>query len=186
MMESVSETAAEYYKKQEQLQEKREELSAVRAEVFAADSAEVEQKARELFENLGAESGTGQIQRIDELEAKISELRDDVETLEEKLWEHFEELRLPFEQSIDNRDSEIVFGFSESLSEPLVRAINDVHPVSPEQVTLETGEIAVETDEVGDAISAVEEFITEIREAASERIDSEPVEKESRSSGLLG
>ena len=182
----ISEVATEYYEKQAQLREKREELSTVRADVFATDSEEVEQKARNLFDTLGVDTGSGQIQRIDELEAEISELRDEVESLEVELWEHVEELRLPFEQSIDSRDSEIVFEFSESLSEPVVRAMTDIHPAAPERVTLETEAITVETDEVGEAISAVEEFVTEIRETARENIDSKPVKKSSDSSGLLG
>ena len=182
----ISEVAAEYYEKQAQLREKREELSTVRAEVFATDSEEVEQKARNLFDTLGVDTGSGQIQRIDELEAEISELRDEVESLEVELWEHAEELRLPFEQSIDSRDSEVVFEFRESLSEPVVRAMTDIHPAAPERVTLETEAITVETDEVGEAISAVEEFVTEIRETARENIDSNPVKRSSSSSGLLG
>lgn len=184
--ETASETAGEYYEKQAQLREKREELSTVRAEVFATDSEEVEERARELFETLGNGTGGGQIQRINELETEIAELRDEVEVLELELWEHLEELRLPFEQSIDSRDEAIAFGFSDSLAEPLVRAINDTHPETPESVDLQTEEIAVETDEVGDAIAAVEEFLTGAREAARKNTDSRSAEQGSSSSGFLG
>ena len=184
--DGASETAAAYYESQEKLQEKREALSTARAEVFATDSREVEKRARELFEDLGADADGGGIGRIDELEAEIAELRDEVETLERELWEHLQELRLPFERSIDSRDGEVAFGFSDPLSEPLVRAINDTHPDAPDSVDLRTEEIAVETDEVGDAIPAVEEFLTAAREAARENTDSESSEESSGSSGFLG
>jgi len=184
--DGASETAAAYYETQEKLQEKREELSTARAEVFATDSREVEQRARELFEDLGADTDGGRIRRIDELEAEIAELRDEVEALERELWEHLEELRLPFERSIESRDGEVGFAFSDSLSEPLVRAISDTHPEAPESVDLRTEEIAVETDEVGEAISAVEGFLTATREAVREKTDSKSSEDGSGSSGFLG
>jgi len=175
--DGASETAAAYYETKEQLQEKRDELSTARAEVFATDSREVEQRARALFEDLGADTDDGQIRRIDELEADIADLREEVEALEIELWEHLEELRLPFERSIDSRDGTVAFGFSDPLPEPLVRAIGDTHPDAPESVDLRTEEIAVATDEVDEAISAVDGFLTATREAAREKTDSESSER---------
>lgn len=166
-IDKASETASKYYEVRQKLEKKQEELSKVRSEVFATDSEEVEQKARTVFDNFGVDNGDEQIQRIDELDEKISDLDDRTEKLEAELFQHLEDLRLPFDQSVTTRDSEVAFNFSEPLSEPLIHAISDTHPTALESIELRKEELAVESGEVNEAVSIVEEFLTEVREAAN-------------------
>lgn len=177
----LPEVAQEYYDKKQHLSESKQELTELRSNVFGDDSEEVKEKAQSLFENVGVGNGNSKRQKVNELEQEVSELEQEIDELEEKLQRKFTEIRFPFDETIENREEEeVAFPFADPILEEVIEALDDVirNNVNGGEVELRTEEIVVYTDDVSEAISAVENFAEEIREAARHELNTdEYVEK---------
>ncbi|MES3516443.1 MAG: hypothetical protein PPP58_02145 [Natronomonas sp.] len=184
MITELSETATEYYDKKEQLTEKQQTVSELRSDIFGADSAEIEEQARELFEDVGANDGGGKVREIDSVRQEIADLNDEMTELRTELQVAFAELELPFEETIETRDGAVAFPFDEDLSEAVVRAVEELTEYEAEDgaVELRSEEIVARTDDIGEGITAVEGFVTDVRKTAREDLD---VETEEESYSIL-
>lgn len=170
MISDLSETAATYYEKKQQLRDKHEALSALRSDVFGADSPDVEERARSLFSEAGAGDGGGQLGEIDELHEEIEAIEAELADLEAELMDALADVRLPFDETIERREDgpEVAFPFSDPVPEGVVRGIDEVLPgdVDDDAVELRTDEVVAFTGDVEDAIAEVDAFVTDVRNAA--------------------
>lgn len=181
-LDELDHLAQQYYEKKQRLEEKEQELSKLRSNVFGADSEEVEEKARSLFENVGISNGSGKSQKVSELEQEVDGLKQEVNEVEENLQREFAEIHFPFDETIEDREDEeeVAFPFIDPLSKEVIQAIDDVirNNVNGGEVELRTDEIVVYTDDVSEAISAVENFANDLRKTAQHELNTdEYVEK---------
>lgn len=172
MSTELSETASAYYEQKQRLESKRAELAETRSELFGTDSEEIEERARSLFSEAGDTDGGGHLGEIEGVREEIAEIESELEDLRAELEDELADIRLPFAETIDAREepTEVAFPFTEPIPEGAVAGIEDV--VRPHlddgAVELRPAELAVETDDIGEAISETEAFVTAVRESASE------------------
>lgn len=179
MPNGVSEAAQQYYELEQELDERKQEISELRSRVFGADSEEVEEQARSLFESVGNTNGSGKSQKIDDLEQEVEDIEQEIDEMREELRREFTEIRFPFDETIEHREEkdEVGFPFTEPLSEDVIQAIDDDDVIRNDlnggDVELRTSEIVVHTDDVSEAISAVEDFAKDLREAARHELNTD-------------
>jgi len=191
MSTELSETASEYHERKQRLEAKREELADTRSELFGTDSEEIEERARSLFSEAGDAGGDGNLDEIESVREEIESIESDLADLRAELEGELAEMRLPFAETIDAREeaTEVAFPFAEPIPEEALAGIRDV--VRPhlegEPIELRSEEVAVETDDIGEAISETEAFVTGVRESAREGVDGdEPARGNSGSGSIFG
>lgn len=182
MKNEVIDRAQRYYEHKQQMREKEQELSELRSNTFGTESEEVEEKAKSLFDNVGVNKDDSRSQEIEEVEQELEGIRQQVESLEEELQRDFTEIRFPFDETIENREEEeeVAFPFIEPIPDELIDALDDVirNEINGGEVELRTDEIVVYTDDVEEAITEVEAFAQDIRDAARHELNTdEYVEK---------
>lgn len=174
MRKPLVDNAKKYARTQADIEEVQGEITELQRDTFGVESEETEEKARELFAEVGsAEDGTDHSDQIDELREKRTELESDLDSVREELLEQLADIRFPLDGTIENGDESVVFPFSEAIQEDVLDAIGDVltEDLSQDQVAIKTDCIEVETESTDEAIEAVERRVMRLRETANAQYD---------------
>jgi len=175
------ESSQEYTEAKQAKEEKEQRLAELKSDTFGSDSKEVEQKARSMFEDVGLGDGEGRTQEIDKVEQELRQAEQTVNELKDDLLQnHLTEIRFPFNEIIDQRSGEIVFPFTDEIPKETIEAICDVvrNDVESGSVEFQSEGLVVETENVDQAIDAVERFAEDLRDSARHELNTdEYVEK---------
>lgn len=174
MCQKLIDTAREFSKLQEEVEEIKNQISNLQRDTFGVESEETEKKARQLFTEVGAaEDGANVSDQIDELRDEQRDLEKKVESVRSELLEQVTDIRFPLDGTIENRDTEVVFPYSEEIEDDVLAAVENVlaEDFSKNGVTINTEAIIVETDSTDEAIDAVERRVTGIRQTAEAQDD---------------
>lgn len=172
-------------------QEVVDEISELRKDAFSVESEETEEKARQLFAEVGdAKDGNDVSDQIDELRKKRDELEEQLESIKEDLWKQVADIRFPLDGTIEKQDNRVVFPYDEEIEADVLEAVETVlaEDSSKNGVTIGTESITVKTDSTDEAIDSVDRRISRLRNTAEAQYDAaDHVEKlRSRDSKVAG
>jgi phage host-nuclease inhibitor protein Gam len=174
MRQQLIDTAKEFSELQDEVEEIRKQIADLQRDTFGVESEETEKKARQLFTEVGAtEDGADVSDQIDELRDERKDFEKKVESVRSELLEQVTDIRFPLDGTIENRDGEVVFPYSEEIEDDVLEAVENVlaEDFSKNGVTINTEAIIVETDSTDEAIDAVERRVTGIRQTAEAQDD---------------
>jgi hypothetical protein len=174
MRAELIETAKMYSETQEQLKDVEDEIEELREETFGDDSEDTEEKARQLFDEVGRTDGdSSKTGRLDSLREEKERLRNEKTDAEEDLLELLVDIRFPLDETIQGNQPPIEFPFSESIDPAVLDAISDVmsEDMRDGEIEIQTDAIVVDTDSIDEAIEAVEHKVTKIRDRADANLD---------------
>lgn len=164
----------------EEVQGRIEELQT---EMFGEGSEETEQKAREFFSNVGqVQEDESRTEEIDELRDELDEIERSLEAAREELQELLVNVQFPLNETIDVRDDEIAFPYSEEVPREVLNAIELVlnEELDRNGVTFDTDEIRVETTDVDEAMDRVMSRTEDLRDRANMMVDADQYVEEIR------
>lgn len=150
------------------------QIEEIQAEIFGDGSEETEQKARKFFSNVGqVQEGESRAQEIDELRDELDETERSLENAREKLQELLVNVQFPLNETIDIREDEVAFPYSEEVSQEVLNAIELVlnEELDENGVTFGTDEIRVETTDVDKAMDLVMNRTEDLRNRANMLVD---------------
>lgn len=175
MLEALTTKAQNLVELKQEKREKEQKLSELKSNTFGTDSKKAEEKARALFEDVGTGEGAGRTQEIDETKQKLDEIKQKLDELQEDILQALTEVQFPFNETIDQRDGTVAFPFTKELPEETVEVITDVVQTGGENGTVkfEREALIVETDDVSEAIDAVEKFAKHLRKTAQRELNTE-------------
>lgn len=167
----VSSAVMEMHRKREKIQERIEQLQT---EMFGEGSEETERKARAFFSDVGqGQEGESRTEEIDELRDEHAETEQALEAAREELQELLVNVQFPLNETIDVRDEEVAFPYSEEVPQEVLDAIELVlnEELDQDGVTFDTDEIRVETTDVDEAMDLVMGRTEDLRERANTMVD---------------
>lgn len=174
MRQPLIDTARKFGELQKEIEEVQEELSELRRDTFGVESKETEEKARQLFAEVGAaKDGADVSDQIDDLREKLTQLEDELDSVSSELLEQVADIRFPLDGTIDNQSDKVVFPFREEIEEDVLEAIETVlaEDFGENSVSINTNSIIVETESTDEAIEAVEREVTKLRKTAEAQYD---------------
>jgi len=174
MREEIIETAKKYRESQDELEDVEAEIEELREETFGDDSEDTEEKARQLFDEVGRTDGeSSKTERIDSLREQKEQLRNEKTDAEENFLELLVDVRFPLDETIQGDQPPVEFPFSESIDPTVLDAISDVmgEDMRNGEIEIQTDAIVVDAESINEAIEAVEHKVTKIRERADSHLD---------------
>jgi len=174
MREELIETAKKYSETQEKLNDVKAEIDELREETFGDDSEDTEEKARQLFDEVGRTNGdSSETEQLDSLREERERLRNEKTDAEEDLLELLVDVRFPLDETIQGNQPPVEFPFSESIDPAVLDAISDVmgENMRNGKIEIQTDAIVVDTESIDEAIEAVEHKVTKIRKRADSHLD---------------
>jgi len=174
MREGIIETAKKYRESQDELEDVEAEIEELREETFGDDSEDTEEKARQLFDEVGRTDGeSSKTERIDSLREQKEQLRNEKTDAEENFLELLVDVRFPLDETIQGDQPPVEFPFSESIDPTVLDAISDVmgEDMRNGKIEIQTDAIVVDAESIDEAIEAVKHKVTKIRERADSHLD---------------
>ena len=174
MRQPLIETAKKFSGLQADIQKIQEEISELQRDTFGVESKETEQKARQLFAEVGAaKDGASTSEKIDELREERNQIEQELESVRSNLLEQVADIRFPLNGTINNQGDEVVFPYSEPIEEDVLEAVETVltEDFNKNGVTINTDSIRINTKSTDKAIEAVEKRVTKLRKTAEAQYD---------------
>jgi hypothetical protein len=174
MQEELVEAAKEYIEVQNRLEEVKKKISELREETFGDESEDTEEKARQMFSEIGSTNGeSSETERLDSLREEKKELQEKRTETETALLEKLVDVRFPLNEKIQGSQPPVEFPFSRSIEPDVLDAISEVmgEDVREGEVRIQTKGIVVKTASVDEAIESVEKKVSDIRERADSHLD---------------
>lgn len=193
MREPLVDNAQKYAELQAEVEEIQDEISEMQRDTFGVESEETEEKARELFAEVGsAGDGSNRSDEIDALREKRAELESDLDTVREELLEQLADIRFPLDGTIETEEERVVIPYDEPIQEDVLDAIGDVLAVNLNEnhVSIKSDAIEVQTDSTDEAIEAVERRVMTLRDTANAQYDAaehvdELYERDDKVAGMM-
>lgn len=174
MREKVKDLAKRYRELQTQVEALEEKIQELRRDTFSAESQDTEEKARELFSEVGVSSdGSSKTAEMDELQDQKAELESEIDDIEEELRELLVNVTFPLNEEINTDNETVSFPYSDPIDQEVLDGIAQVlgGDFGKKNVSIETEAITVDTDSVDKAIDAVQEHVQDIRQSAEALLD---------------
>lgn len=174
MQDELEDTAREYRELQERVREIDEEIEDLRRDMFGAESEGTERKARELFSEVGSSGeNTSKTAEIDDLREEKQKLEEELKTVRERLLKFLVDVSFPLNEEINTSNGTISFPYSQPIEQKILDGITDVLSVDLDagDVTIGSEAIEVNTESVDDAIDAVQQRVTKLRDSAEALLD---------------
>jgi predicted nucleic acid-binding Zn-ribbon protein len=172
MRQPLIDNTEEFIKIQERIDEVKKRISDLQEEKFGSDSEETEEKARQMFAQVGsAKDGIADSEELDELKSELKGLEEDRESLKEDLWEQMADIRFPLDGTIKTRDGEVVFPYSEEIEGDILDVLESVlaEDFNKNEVEIESTAITVDLESTDEAIEAVENRVAQLRDTAEQQ-----------------
>lgn len=176
MRESIEEKSQSIVELHNEREDKQKRIEELQTEMFGEGSEETEKKARQFFSKVGqADEESSKTQEIDELRKELHEIEESIEMVREELQELLVNVQFPLNETIDVRDNEITFPYSEGISQQVIEAIEMVlnEDLAKDGVTIDTDEIRVESTDVDEAMDSVIDRTEDLRSKANMMVDVE-------------
>lgn len=174
MREELIEKAKEYCEVQNRIKEVEQEIDELREQTFGDGSKHTEEKARQLFSEIGsAEGDSSNTEELNDLRDEESELKEQLAELESNLLEKLVNVRFPLDETIQGDEPPIEFPFSKSVDPSVLSAISSAlgEDISDGTVKIQNDGIVVDTESIDDAIGAVQKEISDIRDRADANLN---------------
>jgi len=174
MREELIEAAKTYSETQDRLNDMEAEIEELREKTFGDDSEDTEEKARQLFDEVGrTDKDSSKTERLDSLREEKEQLRNEKTDAEEDLLELLVDVRFPLDETIQGDQPPVEFPFSESIDLAVLDAISDVmgEDMQNGKIEIQTDAIVIDTESIDEAIEAVEHKVSKIRDRADANLD---------------
>ena len=174
MRKELVETAKRYSKIQDRLEGLNGEINELRQQTFGDESEDTEEKARQLFNEVGHTNGeSSKTDQLNSLRDEREELQEERAETETDLLELLVNIRFPLNETIQGDQPPVEFPFSESIDPGVLDAISAAlsEDMQNGEVEIRTDMIVVDTESVNDAIELVERKVTGIRQRADANLD---------------
>jgi hypothetical protein len=174
MNEKLVDAAKEYREVQNRIEEIEEQIDNFRQQTFGGGSKHTEEKARELFSDVSsADNGSSTTQELNKIQEEHTELTEKLAGLESNVLEKLVKVRFPLDETIQGNEPPVEFPFIESIDPTVLDAISSAlgEDIREGTVHIQTDAIIVETASIDDAIEAVHDEISDIRERADANLN---------------
>lgn len=173
MIDEISERAKEFQHLKDKRSKLKEELKEARTGTLGSDSAETEEKAKEFFSNASIDESSESFKELENLENELEEVNERIEDRREKFLNLASELKFPLKHKIENKEDYIEFPFKEKLDTALISTTRELldGESSHENIEIKSEGIVVATDDEEKAMEEVMDWLDQLRETASHRIE---------------